>query len=43
MATTDPMALVTDSKWFDYNDLYHCLQVVALWLLYRAAKLRGYA
>lgn len=35
--------LTLDPKWLDYNDLYHCIQIVALWLLYRAAKLRGYA
>jgi hypothetical protein len=23
--------------WFDYNDLYHLIQMVALWMLYRAA------
>ena len=29
--------------WFDYNDLYHVIQMVALWMLYRAATLRGHA
>ena len=23
--------------WFDYNDLYHLIQMAALWMLYRAA------
>jgi hypothetical protein len=23
--------------WFDYNDLYHVIQMVALWMLYKAA------
>jgi hypothetical protein len=22
--------------WFDFNDLYHLIQIVALWMLYRA-------
>ena len=25
--------------WFDYNDIYHVIQMAALWMLYRAAKL----
>jgi len=42
-------ALVQQAKltahpyWFDYNDLYHLIQIVALWMLYRAGKLRGHA
>ncbi|HEX6098315.1 MAG TPA: hypothetical protein VF432_18490 [Thermoanaerobaculia bacterium] len=24
--------------WFDYNDIYHAIQIVALWMLYRAAR-----
>lgn len=35
--------LTLDPKWFDYNDLYHLIQIVALWMLYRAAKLRDHA
>lgn len=23
--------------WFDFNDVYHLIQTVALWMLYRAA------
>ncbi len=30
-------------RWFDYNDLYHLIQIVALWMLYRAGRMRGYA
>lgn len=26
-----------DPYWFDFNDIYHCIQMVALWMLYRAA------
>ncbi len=26
-----------DARWFDFNDLYHVIQMVALWMLYRAA------
>ena len=29
--------------WFDYNDLYHLIQIVALWLLYRAGTMRAHA
>ncbi|HEX8409807.1 MAG TPA: hypothetical protein VF883_13180 [Thermoanaerobaculia bacterium] len=29
--------LTIHPKWFDYNDLYHVIQILALWLLYRAA------
>ena len=29
-----------DPKWFDYNDLYHVIQIVALWMLYRAGARR---
>jgi hypothetical protein len=29
--------------WFDYNDLYHVIQMVALWMLYRAGKLPAHA
>jgi hypothetical protein len=29
--------LTIDPYWFDHNDLYHIIQIVALWLLYRAA------
>jgi hypothetical protein len=28
-----------DPSWFDYNDIYHLIQIAALWLLYRAAPL----
>lgn len=27
--------------WFDFNDLYHLVQIVALWMLFRAAIERG--
>jgi hypothetical protein len=26
-------------SWFDYNDLYHLIQIAALWMLHRAAPL----
>jgi len=35
--------LTLDERWFDYNDLYHVIQIVALWMLYRAATMRGHA
>lgn len=28
--------LTIHEYWFDFNDLYHLIQIVALWLLYRA-------
>jgi len=28
-----------DPTWFDFNDIYHVIQTVALWMLYRAAFL----
>jgi hypothetical protein len=30
-------------RWFDYNDLYHAIQIVALWMLYRAATMPRHA
>ena len=35
--------LTIHPRWFDYNDIYHVIQIVALWMLYRAATLRGHA
>jgi hypothetical protein len=29
--------LTIHPHWFDHNDLYHVIQMIALWLLYRAA------
>ena len=29
--------------WFDSNDLYHVIQMVALWMLYRAGTMRAHA
>jgi hypothetical protein len=34
--------LTIHPRWFDYNDLYHLIQIAALWMLYRAA-LRAHA
>lgn len=42
-------ALIQQSKvklhpyWFDHNDIYHVIQMVALWLLYRAGTMRAHA
>lgn len=30
-----------DPYWFDFNDLYHLIQMGALWMLYRAGMLRA--
>ena len=30
-------------RWLDANDLYHLIQIVALWMLYRAGRMRGHA
>jgi hypothetical protein len=30
--------LTIHPRWFDHNDLYHVIQMIALWLLYRAAR-----
>jgi hypothetical protein len=35
-ALVQQAGLTIDAKWFDHNDIYHCIQIVALWLLYRA-------
>lgn len=29
--------------WFDFNDIYHVIQMVALWLLYRAGRISAHA
>ncbi|HEX6088191.1 MAG TPA: hypothetical protein VF266_26910 [Thermoanaerobaculia bacterium] len=29
--------------WFDHNDLYHVIQIVALWMLFRAATMSRHA
>ncbi len=35
--------LSVDARWFDYNDLYHVIQIFALWMLYRAATMSRHA
>ena len=35
--------VTVDPYWFDYNDLYHVIQMVALWMLYRAGRMRVHA
>ena len=30
-------------RWFDHNDLYHVIQIAALWMLYRAATMARHA
>ena len=32
--------LTVHPYWFDFNDLYHVIQIVALWMLYRAGATR---
>jgi len=32
-----------DPRWFDYNDIYHVIQMVALWMLYRAGRMTVHA
>ena len=33
--------IAIDPQWFDHNDLYHVIQMVALWMLFRAARERS--
>lgn len=35
--------LTIHERWFDYNDLYHLIQIAALWMLYRAGRMRVHA
>jgi hypothetical protein len=35
--------VTVDPYWFDYNDIYHVIQMVALWMLYRAGRMRVHA
>ena len=35
--------LTLHPRWFDYNDIYHVIQIVALWMLYRAGTMRDHA
>ena len=35
--------LTIHPKWLDSNDLYHLIQIVALWMLYRAATMQRHA
>lgn len=36
-ALVQQMRVTAHPFWFDHNDLYHVIQMVAVWLLYRAA------
>lgn len=42
-AVVQQMRVTVHPYWFDYNDIYHVIQMIALWLLYRAATLRVHA
>lgn len=37
-AVVQQSRVTVDPKWLDYNDIYHVIQMVALWMLYRAAR-----
>ena len=37
-AVVQQLRVTIDPRWLDYNDLYHFIQMVALWMLYRAAR-----
>ena len=42
-AVVQQLRVTVDPYWFDYNDLYHVIQMIALWMLYRAGTIRGHA
>lgn len=37
-AVVQQLRVTVDPRWFDYNDLYHVIQMVTLWMLYRAGR-----
>ena len=42
-ALVQQLRLTIHPYWFDYNDVYHVIQMVALWMLYRAGRISVHA